>query len=240
MPALFIATRNPHKVEEIRGILGDAFPLLTLADLPNAPAPVEGARTFSGNALGKSLVLAAWLAAQPRPTLREIESGSLWVVADDSGLEVDALDGAPGVYSARFAADETGAAGNCRDEDNNAKLLRLLKAVPREQRTARFRCVIALTPVPTAPNRAGAEALRKATLLFEGACEGWINFAPTGKRGFGYDPLFVPNGFNVSFAELGEVVKNKISHRARALLRLREHFEQLQNEDRPPAGVHAP
>ena len=130
---------------------------------------------------------------------------------------MDALQGAPGVHSARFAALDTGADGNSSDVENNAKLLRLLQDVPGSQRTARFRCLLALTPIDVA----GGEA---TTTRFDGTCEGRISFAPSGAKGFGYDPLFIPEGFTQSFAELGEAVKNRISHRARALDRLRDRF----------------
>jgi non-canonical purine NTP pyrophosphatase (RdgB/HAM1 family) len=138
-----------------------------------------------------------------------------FVLADDSGLEVDFLHGAPGVYSARFAAMDVSASGNSTDAENNAKLLRLLQGTPLEARTARFRCVLALIELTSASSTAAAR-------LFEGACEGRISLQPSGAGGFGYDPLFVPDGFKESFAELGEEVKNRISHRARALAGLRE------------------
>jgi XTP/dITP diphosphohydrolase len=140
------------------------------------------------------------------------------VLADDSGLEVDALHGAPGVHSARFAALDSGAPGNSSDAENNAKLLRLLKDIPREQRSARFRCVLALADISPA-------SAAQAPQFFEGACEGRIEFAPSGGGGFGYDPLFVPEGFTQSFAELGEDVKNRLSHRARAFAKFREAFK---------------
>jgi XTP/dITP diphosphohydrolase len=130
---------------------------------------------------------------------------------------VDALNGAPGVHSARFAALDK--YENARDADNNAKLLRLLKEVPPEKRTGRFRCVIALVPVKPATGNQ-----QPATNLFDGACEGRIQFAASGQGGFGYDPLFVPDGFTQSFAELGEEVKNKLSHRAKALAKLKTFF----------------
>ena len=142
---LLIATRNAHKVGEIRAILSDRFQYLTLRDFPGAPPVVEDAPTFAGNATKKAVELAQWLAATqkvPKPA----EGSQLFVLADDSGLEVDALNGAPGVYSARFAALDTNHSGNSPDADNNAKLLRLLENIPVGKRTARFRCVLALTP----------------------------------------------------------------------------------------------
>jgi XTP/dITP diphosphohydrolase len=228
MTTLIIATRNAHKVEEIRGILGVEFQFLTLRDFPNAPAVVEDADTFAGNSTKKAVELARWLSTQSSEFKVE---GSKFVLADDSGLEVDALRGAPGVHSARFAALDTGAEGNSPDAENNAKLMRLLRDVPEGKRTARFRCVIALTPV-ICDTRASASPVCAAderelrTELFDGACEGRIAFVPGGVKGFGYDPLFLPEGFVQSFAELGEEVKNRISHRARALEKLRAWLNQ--------------
>ena len=226
MTTLIIATRNAHKVEEIRGILGPQFEFLTLRDLSNAPAVIEDAHTFAGNATKKAMELARWLSVQSSEFRVQ---GSKFVLADDSGLEVDALHGAPGVHSARFAALDGGPAGNSSDAENNAKLLRLLRSIPAEQRSARFRCVIALTPVlpPRSVNASpvcAADERELQTETFDGACEGRITFAPSGAKGFGYDPLFVPNGFEQSFAELGEEVKNRISHRAKALEKLRKRF----------------
>jgi XTP/dITP diphosphohydrolase len=136
------------------------------------------------------------------------------VLADDSGLEVDALNGAPGVHSARFAALDTGSPGNSLDADNNAKLLRMLNGLPPEKRKARFRCVIALFEIHPPTSIAEPQ-------IFDGVCEGRIGFGPRGYNGFGYDPLFVPDGFEQTFAELGEDVKNRLSHRARALQKLK-------------------
>jgi len=231
MTTLLIATRNAHKVAEILAILGGRFQFLTLNDFPGAPPVVEDAATFAGNATKKAVELAKWLAAKrlafdPQPPMPD------FVLADDSGLEVDALNGAPGVYSARFAAldrspDDSSAStgGNSPDADNNAKLLRLLRDVPLKKRTGRFRCVIALVPVPAGRAENASSvcfADEFATQTFDGACEGRIQFAPTGQGGFGYDPLFVPEGFTQSFAELGEDVKNKLSHRAKALEKLKQ------------------
>lgn len=223
MTTLLIATGNAHKVREIRAILGEGFRYLTLVDFPAAPVVVEDADTFAGNATKKAMELARWLSAVPSS---EVHVPSL-VLADDSGLEVDALNGAPGVHSARFAALDTGQPGNSPTADNNAKLLRLLANVTMEKRTARFHCVIALTPVirdriePASPV-CYADEFELQTQLFDGTCEGRILFAPRGQGGFGYDPLFVPVGFEQTFAELGEDVKNRLSHRALALKKLSE------------------
>lgn len=221
MTTLFIATRNAHKVGEIATILGTSFACRSLlTECPDAPTVVEDAATFSGNALKKAESLSAWLAGWPTARRAALDATRAYVLADDSGLEVDALGGAPGVHSARFAAVDSGQAGNCADADNNAKLLRLLATVPKEQRTARFRCVLALVAIrPASPAQAAPQ-------LFDDTCEGWIDFAPRGNGGFGYDPLFIPTGRQQSFAELGEVVKNGLSHRAKALARLGEWFRQ--------------
>lgn len=204
MQTFVIATRNRHKVGEIQAVLGAAPRYVTLAELPDAPGVVEDAPTFAGNAMKKARALAHWLAGRPDAA---VWSGAL-VLADDSGLEVDALGGAPGVHSARFAAAEAlASAGNASDAANNDKLLRLLAEVPAKGRTAQFRCVIALA-------RVGGDEVPR---VFDGACEGTILTALRGRAGFGYDPLFQPVGFAETFAELGEAVKNRISHRARAL-----------------------
>jgi XTP/dITP diphosphohydrolase len=221
MTTLFIATRNLHKVEEIRAILGGGFQCLMLNDFPGAPEVVEDAGTFAGNATKKAVQLARFISSHDtRPGLPE------FVLADDSGLEVDALNGEPGVHSARFAALDRGRDGNSSTSENNAKLLRLLKHVPAEKRTGRFRCVLALTPV-LKPEEKGssrvcdADEFELQTQLFDGVCEGRIGFELQGKGGFGYDPLFFPTGFDQTFGELGEEVKNGLSHRAKALNRLR-------------------
>ncbi len=225
-----IATRNAHKVGEIRAILGGEYRYLTLDDFPSAPKVVEDAGTFAGNATKKAVELAKYVATIRNPKL---ETLNLFVLADDSGLEVDALNGAPGVHSARFAALDSGAGGNSKDSENNAKLLRLLANVLQEKRTARFRCVIALTPVSHGTRNTEHEAaspvcyadeLEIVTEIFEGACEGRIESAPRGQGGFGYDPLFIPNRFEQSFAELGEDVKNRLSHRSKALAKLKERL----------------
>jgi XTP/dITP diphosphohydrolase len=220
---LLIATRNLHKAGEIRAILGDQFGYLTLNEFPGAPKVTEDAGTFVGNATKKAVELARWISAISNSKF-EISS-SAYVLADDSGLEVDALNGAPGVHSARFAALDTGNPDNSPDAANNAKLLRLLKDIPMQKRTARFRCVLALTPVLSPSQSASpvcsADELELHTEIYEGTCEGRIGLAPQGQGGFGYDPLFTPEGYEQSFAELGDDVKNRLSHRARALGRLK-------------------
>jgi len=216
MATLLIATRNAHKVAEIRAILGGQFEFRTLKDFPAAPKVVEDADTFAGNATKKAVELAKWLATDARcPT----PGAAVFVLADDSGLEVGALNGAPGVHSARFAAP--GQNENSQDADNNARLLHLLKDFPPKKRTARFRCVMALVQIENTMSKI------QNPKLFDGACAGIILFEPRGRNGFGYDPLFVPDGFEQTFAELGEGVKNKLSHRAKALEKLKSYFSKL-------------
>jgi XTP/dITP diphosphohydrolase len=224
---LLIATRNAHKTEEIKAALSPKFRYLTLSDFPTANKVTEDGATFVDNACKKALEIARWLLADPRQIDGKVSAGErFFVLADDSGLEVDALNGAPGVHSARFAALDVGGAANSPDNANNAKLLRLLAPVSSEKRTARFRCVLALAPVGTDRTSRMAlsvgKALEDRTLIFEGFCEGQIDSFPRGTQGFGYDPLFVPVGYSQSFAELGIDVKNQISHRALALAQLRQ------------------
>jgi len=222
---LFIATGNAHKVEEIRAVL--AAPGRVFLWQPDAQVrlePEETGATFAENARIKALTWATYLA------MEVCNLGVGWVLADDSGLEVDALGGAPGVHSARFAALDTGRRGNSPDAENNGKLLRLLAGVPPERRSARFRCALALTPV-LAGRSAGEMAA--ATLDFDGVCEGRLLDRPGVSGGFGYDPLFVPVGWDRPFSVLGAEVKNRISHRARALEALRAGWE----EGGGPAGV---
>jgi XTP/dITP diphosphohydrolase len=203
---LVLATRNWHKVQEIQAMLGKDFSVQSLAQYPQAPDLVEDADTFAGNATRKATQLAQWLAGRAG-----FHPGrDVFVLADDSGLEVDALNGAPGVHSARFAATNE----NAPDAANLEKLLSLLRDVPLDKRAARFRCTLALVR-------------RDSVEVFEGACEGTIISEARGTGGFGYDPVFVPNGYSETFAQLGEHIKNQISHRARALQKLKAYFSSL-------------
>jgi XTP/dITP diphosphohydrolase len=187
--SVFLASGNAHKVEEMQALADDAalgLRLVSAREIGGMPPVEEDAGTFTGNARKKALALR-----------RSLGDGH-WVLADDSGLCVDALDGAPGVESAYFAGREGDGAKNL------AKLLRLLEGVPAERRTAHFVCVLVLL------DPGGREQ------VFEGRCEGTLLTEARGGAGFGYDPIFVPAGFRETFAQLGEDVKNRVSHRARA------------------------
>jgi XTP/dITP diphosphohydrolase len=227
MTTLLIATRNEHKVQEISQILGGDYRCLTMRDFPGAPVVVEDAETFAGNASKKVLSLGEWLVKNPGPKLKTVAAeGPLYIVADDSGLEVDALAGAPGVRSARFAAGDAPGTANSSDSANNAKLLQLLETTPAQQRAARFRCVLAVLRLILSSASPGQ------VFLFDGVCEGSISRTASGGGGFGYDPLFVPAGCAQSFAELGDKIKNELSHRARALAQLKQFLVIRAEEHR--------
>ncbi len=186
MHRILLATHNKHKAEELRALLRDTeMEVLTLDAFPHVGNIAEDRDTIEGNALKKA---------------REVyRLTSLPSLADDTGLEVDALGGKPGVYSSRFAGPQATYA------DNVAKLLKELRGVPASQRTARFRCVLAFV-APSNVER-----------IVEGVCSGMITEEPRGTGGFGYDPVFLPHGYHLTFAEMSMEVKNTISHRARAL-----------------------
>jgi XTP/dITP diphosphohydrolase len=186
---LLVSTRNLHKVREIRTILGAAFEVSDLSILPAMHEVEETGTTFEENAELKAVAAS------------QLFDG--WVIADDSGLEVDALGGAPGIYSARYAGEAAS------DAENNDLLLKNLEGVFAKERQARFRCVIVL-----------ARAGRKLA-AFSGIVEGLIAAFPRGVEGFGYDPLFIPNGFSETFGELPVATKNRLSHRAHAIKQLR-------------------
>lgn len=199
MPTSFVlATGNPHKVANFTALLAPHGIAVRLA--PEGYACEETAPTFAGNALQKARAVQAALRAAGEPPA--------WALADDSGLEVEALGGAPGVHSARYAPKV--APGGDQDEANRRKLVEALAGVPHGQRAARFVCaLVALPPEPDAPP---IEAL--ATLA------GTIAESPCGTQGFGYDALFIAEGHRQTVAEVGPAVKDAISHRAQALLAL--------------------
>ena len=219
-------------MDEIRAILGYNFNCLSLDDFIGVPKVAEDADSFAGNATKKAIQIAHWLAQDD--TRFQLKNSKVdYVLADDSGLKVDALNGEPGVHSARFAAmdgGKPGKNGNAPDADNNAKLLRLMQKVSADKRQARFRCVIALTVIPEGRVESSSPvcfADKFDTQIFDGVCMGRILTALRGANGFGYDPLFVPDGYEQTFAELGNDVKNQISHRAKALAKVREYLERL-------------
>ncbi len=183
---LLVATRNRDKLRELRALLQELnLDLLSAHDLRELPEIVEDADTIRDNAIKKAVHTA--------------QAARMLTLADDTGLEVDALQGAPGVRSARFAGEQA------TYYENNKKLLGLLAGVPLEKRTARFRCVVAV---------ADANGLVDCV---EGICNGTIVEAERGGGGFGYDPLFIPDGQVKTFAELSPDIKNRISHRAKAM-----------------------
>ncbi|MDR1146901.1 MAG: RdgB/HAM1 family non-canonical purine NTP pyrophosphatase [Verrucomicrobiales bacterium] len=196
MREILLATGNAKKGRELAQLLGEGWAVRTLRDLPSAPAIIEDGLTFEANAVKKALTLAA--------------SSSGLILADDSGLEVDALGGAPGIFSARYAGEPAD------DARNNALLLDRLATVSDAARGAQFRCVLALA--------ADGQLLR----TFEGICRGRLLRAPRGANGFGYDPLFVPDGYAESFAELPAAVKHEVSHRGKAMRQLFEYLK-MQN-----------
>jgi XTP/dITP diphosphohydrolase len=202
-PRLLLATRNRKKAGEMLALVAPPWEpdgrlagleLVTLADFPDLPETVEDAPDFAGNARKKAAEAA--------------RAAGLWTVADDSGLAVDALGGAPGVLSARYA----GAHGD--DRANNAKLLEALAETPDERRGAAFLCALALAD-PTG-------AIRFETIA---ACRGRILREGRGRNGFGYDPLFLIPEYHRTFGELSALVKHQLSHRSRAFARLRPVLE---------------
>lgn len=198
MRTLLLATSNPHKIEEFRAIFSDIpLRLLSLNDLQLDIEVEETGITFAENAELKARAYA--------------QASGMLTLADDSGLEIDALGGAPGVQSARYLGRETSY------EERFRSILQQLKGLPMEQRTARFRCAIALAE-PSGNTR-----------LVEGVIEGVIADSPRGKNGFGYDPIFYLPELGKTFAELAPEHKNRISHRARAAQAARELLEEWPN-----------
>ena len=189
---LVIATNNAHKLEEIKAILGNEIEILSLNDIDCHVDIPETADTLEGNAKQKAAYIATHY--------------SMDCFADDTGLEVEALNGAPGIYSARYA----GGAGH-DSEANMKKLLQNLQGITN--RKAQFRTAICLI-------------MDGKEFLFEGICPGKIIEEKRGGSGFGYDPIFIPDGYNETFAELGNDIKNKISHRAKAVAALCEFLKK--------------
>ena len=208
LPRLLVATRNPGKLREYRQLLGSAFQLVSLPDLGITHEVDETGATFAEN---------AWLKASQYTSL----SGML-TLADDSGLEVDALAGQPGIRSARYGGDA------CQsDADRLALLLRNLDGVPWAGRTARFRCVIAAAA--PAPEAAGGVALLGSVV---GSVAGMIQYSPQGEDGFGYDPVFYLPSFHKTAAQLPLEDKNRISHRGSAAARVLAALRKLPGPHR--------
>jgi XTP/dITP diphosphohydrolase len=202
---LVLGSRNPKKCREMSELLAPAWDpsqalarvtLRPIQTFPAAPEVAEDAETFRGNACKKAVELARAL--------------SSWVIADDSGLAADELDGAPGVLSARYAGEP------CDDEANNRKLLDALSGVPDERRGAAFRCALAL-----------ADPSGLVRLEAEGVCRGRITRQPSGSGGFGYDPVFLILEYHKTFGDLSPLVKSQLSHRARAFALLRRGLERM-------------
>jgi len=199
---LIVATRNVHKSNEFQRILGPDFAVYDLSEHPEIPETVERGKTFEENAVLKA-------------TGASKELSGL-IIADDSGLEVDALGGAPGIYSARYGSQ------NASDRQNIDKLLSELArtSARQEQRSARFRCVLAL-----------AESGRILG-VFEGVVAGTIIELPRGRNGFGYDPIFLPKGLDQTFGELAPAEKDRLSHRALALEKLRAFLDTMPGQQK--------
>ena len=195
--SIVIATLNPGKLVEAVSILkGLPLKLLSLADFSDVVTVQELGSTFAENAIRKAEEYAR-------------QTGH-WSIADDSGLEVDALGGAPGVISARFAGERV------NDADRVSFLLSRIEAIPEAERTARFRCTIAV-----------ADSKGDLIHLTNGDCEGTVAFQPRGDHGFGYDSVFIPTGHKLTFGEMGLELKNQLSHRALALSKLRHYLGEL-------------
>ncbi|WDF04135.1 XTP/dITP diphosphatase [Shouchella hunanensis] len=192
MKELLIATSNKGKVEDFKKLFQGMYEVKSLLDYPHIPDIIEDGQTFQDNAQKKAEVLST--------ALNET------VVADDSGLVIDALNGRPGVFSARYAGEEK------NDQANIEKVLEDLRGVAEQDRTARFVCTIALA----SPN--------KETIFFEGQCEGFISHEQVGEHGFGYDPIFYVGQTAKTMAQLTLEEKNEISHRARAIEQLKDYL----------------
>jgi len=198
----YLASGNAHKVSELQSLAhasGLQIQILSASAVGGMPAVIEDAGTFAGNARKKALAL--------RPLL----PADAWALADDSGLCVDALDGGPGVESAYYAGSQGDGVANL------AKLVEVMRDTPEARRGAQFRCLlVAIGPF-------GEER------TFEGVCPGRLLQAPRGGAGFGYDPLFAPDGYDESFAVLGDEIKNRLSHRARAWAKMAEWVREFQS-----------
>ncbi len=196
---VILATHNKGKISEMQTLLADmGIEVIAMDQAGDIPEIVEDGSTFYENAMKKASTVA--------------KATGLTAIADDSGLEVDALNGQPGVFSARYAGE------HASDQENYQKLLKELQNIPSGKRTARFKCVI----VTCKPDGRCISA--------EGVCEGAITEMPRGKQGFGYDPVFIPRGSQKTMAEITKDEKNKISHRGMALRSLKEQLKGFLND----------
>ncbi|MDR1952725.1 MAG: XTP/dITP diphosphatase [Elusimicrobiota bacterium] len=197
MKEFILATGNKDKIKEIKSALKDLnIKIIPLSDFKNFPKTIEDGLTLEYNAVKKAKEAAIFF--------------NKWAIADDTGLEVDHLNGAPGVYSARYAGK------NCSYDDNNNKLLKELESVKKDERKAKFRCVIAIA------NPAGD------IKIAQGEIEGFIAAQKSGNGGFGYDPIFFIPQYNKTFAELSCEEKNKISHRGKALNEAKKILKEIE------------
>lgn len=187
---LVFATNNQHKLSEIRDLAPKGIEILSLSDIDCNEDLIEDHNTLEGNAIQKAKYV--------------FENYGFNCFSDDTGLEINALGGAPGVYSARYAGPD------CNAKDNIVKILKELNGV--ENRNAKFRTVIALF-------------INQESFLFEGECRGHIKLKPTGIKGFGYDPIFQPNEYSITFAQMTKLEKGKISHRGKAVRELVQFLE---------------
>ena len=205
MQEIVLATRSKDKIREIKAILKDLnLKILSLSDFPSIPEILEEGKTFEENAIKKARISA--------------DLTHKLSLADDSGLEVDALGGKPGVYSSRFAGEKAD------DLKRNKKLLKLMEGVSPDKRTARYQCVIVIAKPQGVSNKSLTNGIKapKGVKIFKGSCEGLIGNELRGSYGFGYDPLFIVPEYNCTMAELKPEIKNKISHRAKALEKAKE------------------
>ena len=199
---LILASNNKHKIIEVRAILGPGYKIVKQSDYNIKPIPETGLN-FEENAIIKATGV--------------FEATGITTIADDSGLVVDALNGAPGVFSARYSGE------NANDSSNNVKLLKNMAHLHKKERAARFECVIALVD----------KKQNNLVQTFKGAWNGTILYNPKGSNGFGYDPLFFDPVIGKSSAELSDEEKNKVSHRAIALAALKEHIKNKKTKERP-------
>ncbi len=200
MRKILVATTNPGKIAELREMLGGVIEWVGLGDFPNMPEIEEDGKTFAENARKKAVGYA--------------KQTSLWTIADDSGLVVDALGGLPGVTSARFSGEKE-KNRTLLDHKNMQKVLRLLEGVPKEKRTARFVCCLCLA------------SSEKMLIETEGRLEGFIAEKEIGENGFGYDPIFFVPRLNKTVAQLTREEKNAISHRGNAIRKLKPQLDKL-------------